>query len=68
MGIQYLVNKKVLVYLDVPLIAIHTKGLVIHWIDIPQRMEQYHKIYEKSYYFNIFAGISFILGTKKEET
>jgi outer membrane protein W len=68
MGIQYLVNKQVLVHLDVPLIAIHTKGLVIHWIDIPQRMEQYHKIYEKSYYFNIFAGISFILGTKKEET
>ena len=63
-GIHYLLTEKVLVYLDVPFNVIYTEGLVIHWIDIPNRMEGYHKIYEKSHYFNIFAGISFLLGTK----
>lgn len=65
-GIQCLLTNRVLVYFEVPLNWIYTEGLVIHWIDIPHRMERYHKIYDKSYYFNIFAGVSFLLGTKKE--
>jgi hypothetical protein len=65
-GIHYLLTEKVLVYLDVPFNVIYTEGLVIHWIDIPNRMERYHKIYEKSHYFNIFVGVSFLLGTKRE--
>lgn len=65
-GIHYLLTKRVLIYFEVPLNWIYTEGLVIHWIDIPHRMEGYHKIYDKSYYFNIFAGVSLLLGTNKE--
>jgi hypothetical protein len=65
-GIQYLLTKKILLYCEIPLNLIYTEGLVIHWIDIPRRMEGYHKIYDKSHYFNIFAGVSFLFGTKKE--
>jgi len=71
-GIHYLLTKKVLVYVDIPLNVIYTKGLVIRGVDIPLRIgpkiifiEQYHKIDEKSHYFNIFAGVSFFLGTTK---
>lgn len=65
-GIQYLFSKKVFVYLEVPFNVIYTEGLVIHWIDIPRRMERYHKINDKSHYFNIFVGVSFLLGRKTE--
>jgi hypothetical protein len=65
-GIQYRLSKKMFLYLDIPLNVIYTDGLVIHWIDLPRRMERYHKINEKSYYFNFFAGVSLLLGTRKE--
>ncbi|MCJ7578357.1 MAG: porin family protein [candidate division Zixibacteria bacterium] len=65
-GIQYRLSKKMFLSLDIPLNVIYTDGLVIHWIDLPRMMERYHKIYEKSHYFNFFAGVSFLFGTKKK--
>ena len=54
-GIHYLLTKKLLVYLDVPFNIIHT-----------DEMKQSHRISEKSHYFNIFVGFSFLFGTGKE--
>jgi hypothetical protein len=71
-GVHCLLTKKVLVYVDVPLNFIYTKGLVIRGVDVPvqigpsqQIITQYHEIRERSQYFNIFAGVSFLLGTGK---
>jgi opacity protein-like surface antigen len=58
-GIQYLLSKKMLVFLEVPLIIISTNHLSIHWLDEPRKMEQGHDISEPSLFFNVFAGISF---------
>jgi hypothetical protein len=71
-GVHFLLTKKALVYVDIPLNVIYTKGLVIRGVDIPvqigpsqQIITQYHEIRERSQYFNIFAGVSFLLGTGK---
>lgn len=66
-GIHCLLTREVLIYLEVPFNVIHTEDLVIHWIDIPNRMDKCHNIYNRSQYFNIFAGISFLLGPMKLE-
>lgn len=73
MGIQYLLTKRMLAYFETPLNLIYTEGLVIRGVDSPVKIgpshkiiEQYHKIYDKSQYFNIFAGVSFLFGTGKE--
>jgi len=72
-GIHYLLTNWLLIYLEIPLNLIYTEGLLIRGIDIPLRIgpshtiiEQYHKIDEKSQYFNFFVGVSFLLGQKKE--
>ena len=66
-GVRYLITRKMLVYLDVPLNIIYTNGLVMRGVDIPVQigpsqkiMTQYHKIHGRSQYVNIFAGISFL--------
>ncbi|HEX7400803.1 MAG TPA: hypothetical protein VF369_01370 [candidate division Zixibacteria bacterium] len=59
-GIQYLLSKKMLVFLEVPLTFINTNHLSIHWLDESRKMEQWHSISEISLYFNVFAGISFL--------
>ncbi len=59
-GIQYLLSKKMLVFLEVPLTFIQTNHLSIHWLDKSQKMEQWHGISGISLYFNVFAGISFL--------
>ncbi|MGB8657484.1 MAG: outer membrane beta-barrel protein [Candidatus Zixiibacteriota bacterium] len=65
-GIHCLLTKNLLLYLDVPFNVINTNGLEIHWTDIPRGMEGGHTINEKSYYFNISAGVSLLIGPKKE--
>jgi hypothetical protein len=48
-GVHYLLTRKMLVYLDIPFNVIHT-----------DKMRQSHRISEKSHYFNIFVGFSFL--------
>lgn len=59
-GIQYLLSKKMFVFLEIPLNIIRTNHLSIHWLDESRKMEQGHNISESSLYFNVFAGISFL--------
>lgn len=50
-GIQYSIKQKVFVFLEVPLTVVRTRDLEI----------QGHGFSEDTQYFNIFAGISFLL-------
>jgi opacity protein-like surface antigen len=65
-GIQYLLSSKMLVYLEVPLNFINSKDLEIHWVDMVGKMEKRKKIYDDSQIFNVFAGITFLLGSNKK--
>ena len=59
-GVQYLISQKLLVFLEVPLTFIHTKGLEFHWTDISHWIGQEHRVYENSRWVNVLAGISFV--------
>jgi hypothetical protein len=69
-GVRYHITKKVLVFLEIPLNVIYTNGLVMQGVDIPVQIgptrrfiTKYHEIHDRSQYINIFAGVSFFLGT-----
>jgi hypothetical protein len=59
-GVQYLISPKLLVFLEVPLTFIHTKGLETHWMDLSHRIGQEHMVYGNSQWLNACAGISFL--------
>ncbi len=64
-GVQYRLTKKVTVYVEIPLNFIHTDDLVIQWVDQARWLEGNHEIHKTSRYFNLFLGVSFLLGTGK---
>jgi opacity protein-like surface antigen len=61
-GIQYLLNNNMLVFLEIPMNFINTGNSEIHWVDMEGRMEKHDIIYDDSQIFNIFAGISLMFG------
>ncbi len=59
-GIQYLITQKLLLFLELPITSIHTKGSQFHWMDLSHWIGQEHRIYDDSQWVNVFAGISFL--------
>lgn len=59
-GISYLLNSNVLVFLEIPMNFIKTGDLQIQWVDAEGRMEKHDIIYDDSQIFNLFAGVSFM--------
>jgi hypothetical protein len=59
-GVQYLISPKLLVFFEIPITYIYTKGLETHWTDLSHWIGQEHMVYGNSKWVNVFAGISFL--------
>jgi hypothetical protein len=65
-GMQYLLNNNLLVFLEIPMNFIKTGDSETHWVDLEGRMEKHNIIYDDSQIFNVFAGITLLLGSNKK--
>jgi opacity protein-like surface antigen len=65
-GMQYLLNNNLLVFLEIPMNFIKTGDSETHWVDIEGMMEKRDMIYDDSQIFNVFAGVTLLLGSNKK--
>lgn len=61
MGVQCRLVGRLMVFIENSFHFIYTEDLVIHWVDLDQRLEWDHFIDETSRYINWFAGVSVLL-------